>query len=729
MSKIYTGTSDSFEFLTDCYVDYANEVICRRAIPDLRDGQKKVNRRIIYSAYENRKPTKQKCIPFVADAVKLHPHGDQAVYGAFTLMTDENGSCNMPLFEGLGNLGKVYSSKKPADMRYPKAKVNRNLEEFFFREKDVMHLVPAEEGEGVEPEVLNSVLPIVLVNGTMGIAVSVATKIPSFNFGDVIDLTVKYLENGKLEVSDIIVPDFPTGGVIVRNDAELAKIMATGKGKLKIRANVEIVGNQILVKEIPFGKTVESIKSLVDGSGIKEIQYCTITVGRKSPSLMVIKCKSKKVVDYVLKELYRRNILQYVFASNIVVTEKEVPYILGVHKIIERWSSWRVSVLKEKFSNLLKGISGEIKTLGYFTRLVQNPEWKAEYTKRALYETKANADGYLFEIFPDIEQDICDWIRGRSISAFNNGGRYVKRLEELKESEDFYKASLNKPEQYIIEELKELKKSRKGEFERKTKVTYTDYKFSKISDSDVIEDDSYCVWTLRKDGFLMKTRDFQKNNFGEGEILSEFEGQANSILIGFDNFGRVLRVIGNEIPFTAIGENGIYMPKYFDSTFQEDYRVLYLGLLDGTRRMLVYRDGYIGFFNTAEYYGKKNIKIVSNGVCLAVYDKLLEVYEEGDIPQQLMLATDDNDIVKLGIVNIDSIVVKSRLSRTKIFAGNINSPYIKEFNGMEVYNYLEHPELYIGKFKKLSHEILGDPSELRDGLYLDICKDYEEVEV
>lgn len=726
MSDIYSGTSDSFDFLADCYVDYAKEVICRRALPDLRDGQKVVNRRIIYSSYINKKPNMQKCIPFVSDAIKLHPHGDQAVYGAFTLMTDENGSCNMPFYEGLGNLGKVFTSKKPADMRYPKARVNRNLEDFFFREKDVMKLVPAEEGEGVEPEVLNAILPVVLVNGTMGIAVSVGTKIPSFNFGDVIDLTVKYLREGKLEISDIIVPDFPTGGVLVQNDAELAKIMTTGKGKLKIRANVEIVGNQILVKEVPYGKTIESIKALVDGSGIREIQYCTNTVGRDSAALLVIKCKTKKSVDYVLKELYRRNILQNVYASNIVVTEREVPYMIGVHKIIERWSNWRIGVLKEKFTKLLDGISSEMSILDYFTRLVQNPEWKAEYTKRALYATKAEADEYLFEIFPDINQETCDWIRGRSISAFNNGGRYVKRLEELRESESFYKTSYEKPEQYIINELLELKESRAGEFERKTAVTYTDYKFSRISNQDEIEDDSYCVWTLRKDGFLMKTRDFQKGNFKDGDILSEFEGQANSILIGFDNFGRVLRIPGKEIPFTAMGDNGIYLPKYFDCAFQEDYRVLYLGLLDGTRRMLVYRDGYVGFFDTAEYYGKRVTRVVNNGVCLAVYDKLLEVYEEKDIPQLLMLADDTEDVVKVGVIATDIINVRARTSRAKIFDGKVNCPYIKEFNGMEIYSYLENAQNYMGKFKILRNEILGNPEELRDGLYLDICRDYEE---
>ncbi len=602
MSELYSGSSESFQFLSDCYLDYAKEVISRRAIPDLRDGQKKVSRRILYSAYKNKKSTMQKCVVFVSDALKLHPHGDGAVYGALALMTDENGSCNMPTLHALGNLGKCFSSKSPAGMRYPKAILNENAMDFFkdkdvmtlvpaeegegdepevkcfsskspagmrypkailnenamdfFKDKDVMTLVPAEEGEGDEPEVLNALYPVVLVNGTMGIAVSVATKIPSFNFGDVIDLAVKYLENGKLEVTDVIVPDFPTGGIVsvatkipsfnfgdvidlavkylengklevtdvivpdfptggilVRNETELAKIMSTGKGKLKIRANVEIEGNKILVKEIPFGTTVENIIRKVKESGIKEISIVTNTVGRNSPALVTIECKTKKVVEYVLMELYRRNILQSIFgikeisivtntvgrnspalvtiecktkkvveyvlmelyrrnilqsifASNIVVTENDVPYIIGVHGIIEKWCKWRESVVVKKFTKSLNDINSELNILDYFVRLVNNEEWKAEYTKRALYSKKADADAYLFEIFPDITQDVCDWIRGRAISAFNNGGKYANRYSDLLSLKEEYEGNLNNPKLYMIKEMQQLKVNKAGQYDR-----------------------------------------------------------------------------------------------------------------------------------------------------------------------------------------------------------------------------------------------------------------------
>lgn len=724
MAELYNGTSDSFGFITDCYVDYAEEVICRRALPDLRDGQKKVTRRILYSTYMNKKDTLQKCIVPVSDACKLHPHGDQAVYGALTLLTDENGSCNMPLYKGLGNLGKVFLSKKPADMRYPKVKPNENLDDFF-RDKDVMHLVPAEEGEGKEPEVLNAIYPVVLVNGTMGIAVAVGTRVPSFNFGDVVDLTVKYLKEGKLEVTDVIVPDFPTGGILVRNDAELAKIMATGKGKLKIRAKVEIQGNLILVQEVPYGKTVENIINLIKKSGIKEISAATNTVGRNSQALLTIECKSKKVVDYVLKELYRRNILQHIYGSNIVVTEKEVPFIIGVHTILERWCAWRKSVVIEKSQKILSSIENEIPILDYFIRLCSNPEWKRTYTETVLYEDspKSKAEAYLKEIFDDIPDNVCNWIYERGISAFNRGGAYAKRLEGLLETKKEYEGYINNPEQYIIDELLKLKQEKAGMYERKTEVTYTDYKFSKISETEEIEDDSWCMWTLLKSGFLIKSR--QSYSKPE-EVLCEFGGQANSILMGFDNFGRVLRVVGKEIPYTPYGENGTYLPKYFEATFQEDYKILYMGLLDGSKKMLVYRDGYVGFFDTAEYVGKKNIKIISKGICTAVYDKLLEVYEEDKIPEMLLLADDTDGVVKVGIIQTSTIPERSRTSRAKIFSGDVNTKYILEMNGMDMYNTIERPELYMGKVKRLKTELYAN--EVRDGKYLDICVDFKTEE-
>lgn len=721
MSDLYYGSSDGFKALTDGYIDYSHEVISGRAIPDLRDGLKPVTRRILYSAYINKKKDFQKCAVFVADAMKLHPHGDSSVYGAFTLMTDSNGSWNMPVFQGMGNLGHVYSSNPPAAYRYPKARLNANAEDFF-NEKDVIDFVPAEEGVGMEPVVLCPNYPTVLVNGTSGIAVSVGTRIPAFNFGDVCDLTIKHIKKGKLDIDDIIYPDFPTGGVLVKTDSEVAKIMATGVGKLKVRAHVEIEGKEIVVTEVPFGKTFEGIKKLVDEADIQGIASAMNLTDRNSNGQLVITCKTKKIVNYVLMELYRKNILQSTYPANILVTMDGKPLMLGVHGIIAKWVTWRKEVLKKQFQLELNNIASELQTLDYFIRLVSNEEWKDTYVSKATKVSRASADQYLHEIFPDIPDGVCTWINGRAISAFNRGGQYQKRYSELNESKKYFNNCLKHPEEYIVKELEGLKKSKAGEYERKTFVSNVDYRFSKVTASEEIEDDSYCIYTLMKDGYLIKSREIRE----EGEnVISIFEGQANSVLIGFDNFGRVLRISGTEIPFTGYGENGVYLPKLFDASFEEKYKVLYMGILDGKRRMLVYRDGFIGFLDTSEWVGKKVVRYVGNGVCTAVMDKLLQVYEEDEIPQCVILADDTGKNLKLGIVDTSEVPMRSRTSRAKVFGGtDINTKYIKGTDYMGVRLYLRDADKFVGNLKKATaNDFLGDPSEMEDGFYLEMCRD------
>ena len=724
MSQLYSGSSEGYAEIEEGYINYSKGIISGRAFPDVRDGQKPVTRRILYTAHLNKKDYMSKCASIVGKAIELHPHGDGSLYGSLVLMTDENGSNNMPFFEGMGNLGKVYSSEAPAQMRYPKAMLNSNAD-IFFKDKEVIDLMPAEEGEGVEPRVLNAIFPIVLVNGTSGIGVSASTQLPSFNFHDVIDLTIKYVKNGKLEMSDVIYPDFPSGGVLVCNEAEIAKLMVTGKSKLKVRAKVEIEGKNILVKEVPTGKTIESIMKAIDKAEIREISDVTNTVGRGSKALITITCKTKKVVEQVLMMLYQKNILQNTFSSNMIVVLDEDPQIVSVHKVVEIWYKWRLTVLEKKFNKLIDGLQGEKTTLSYFLRLLDNEEWKETFIEKVTKQGTDEGIKYLKSIMEDIPYDVCTWIVGRALSAYHRGGSYRTRYENILASENSYKYNLEHLDEYVIKELSDLKKSKQGTFERKTEISYKEYKFSKLTDSEVIEDTSYCVYTLYKNGFLTKTRDV----IDDKDVLCSIPAQANSILIGFDNFGRVLRVIGKEIPFTPYGDNGVYMPKYFDASFQEDYQVLYLSLLDGSKKTLIYRDGYIGFFDTNEFYGKKNIKTIANGVCLAVRDKLLHIYEENEVPDYLVLADDSGSKTKLGVVVMEDVPERSRLSRAKVLSGtDINTEYMYGFKDMGLAKYISNPENYVGKLKIFKDEVYDDSVELEAGDYLSICKDFEDVE-
>lgn len=714
-SILYNGSSEGFEELCGGYVEYAKEIISSRSFPDIRDGLKPVGRRIVYSCSNVKGifDSLYKCGTLVGRIMEIHPHGDSAVYGSMCGMTDKNGGMNVPLLEGQGNLGSVSSTASPAAMRYTKAKLS-DVARDYLRDMSACKMIRSEEGEGYEPEVFPVRFPSALVNGTSGMGVSVSTSIPSFNMLDVINLTQEVIRKGSSD--RVIVPDFPTGGIIVRDDGELTKIMHTGRGRVKIRARVEVQGKDILVKEVPYGKTVEGILKAINSSEIQGIQSCRDSSGINTDTLVTITCKTLKVVESVLLQLYRFRILQTSFSSSMIFVEGDEPVITGVYGVIDRWLSWRRGIVVDKFTRALEGISVELPQLGYFVRLIGNDEWRDTFVDKVVHVSKEDGKAYLRELFSDIPADVCDWIASRSLVAFNNGGKYARRYNELVELKKEYEGYIADVDSYIYNDLEDLKKTRSCYFARKSEETYVDYRFSRISDSE-IEDDSPCVYTLYSDGFLTKTRD----SISDGrEVVCVVRAQANSTLIGFDCYGRLLRVYGLDIPFTARGEHGEYLPRYFDVEGYDDYRVMYLGLLDGSKRMLVYRDGFVGFLDTSEWVGKKKIRVVSRGVDVSVYNSLVEVIEEKDIPEYLVVAEDSGKKVRFGIALVSGIREASRKSRAKVFSGsNIDIRYVAGMGYMELLQFMEEPLHYVDRLKPLGdRKIYGDASVImKEGRY------------
>lgn len=717
MSDIYNGSSESFDFTVDGYLDYAKAVLIRRAFPDVRDGLKPGARRIVYSTYKSNILRLTKSSSIVGRAMELHPHGNDSIYGTMADMTDKNGSYNVPLYRGRGDLGHNFSSNAPAAFRYTEACLLESTVRDMLEDIDYIPMMEAEEGEGTEPTVLPAKFPIVLVNGTKGIGVGVSANIPSFNLGDVIDLTVKYLETGELTVDDLIVPDFPTGGVLVRNDEEIMKIMLTGKGKLRVRAKVELCGKEIKVLEVPAGKTSEAIASMISKANIKEIDNVTIAYGRDSDSLVLIECKTKKCVEYVLMELYRRNILQTSYNSSMLLVNGDKPLVCGVYDVIKIWCQWNADLQKRKYADYIASTKAEIKRLSYMVRLTSNEEWRDTYVNKVLKEPKKVSEDYLVELFPDIPDEVVQWIYGRQLTSFKRAGKYADRYNSLQETLSTYEEIYENPAIQMIKELKEIKALRKAECVRKTELTYRDYKFSKAVEADVV-DTSFCVYTLRTDGFLMKTRDALDRD----DILCTIYGDASSTLVGFDNFGRVLRIAGQDIPFTPYDGDGVYLPSYFEASFQNDYRVMYMCLLDGKRRMIIYKDGYVGFFDTSEWVGKKVIKVVSQGVDLHVYDMIVDIVEEGDVNANTYLLVADYDRKKrcrMSVAKLDTIPVRSRKSRAKVFQGSdINISHYALFDLFGGLKFLDNFDWYRDKMRVVKEDdLIGDIDLVEEGRY------------
>lgn len=723
MSKvhIYNGPSKSFSEIENGYIDYSMEVICRRAIPDLRDGFKPVQRRTMYAMYELSAKDNylKKCGTIIGAIMSYHPHGDSSSYGALCLLTDSNGSCNMPFLVGQGQMGKVFSSDKPAAFRYTKARMS-DYSEILFKDADVMKYIPSEEGSGYEPDVLNAIYPVVLVNGSMGIAVAASTKMPSFNFNDVVDLTIKNITEGKLSPTDIIVPDFPSGGVLVCNKGEITKIMLTGKGKLKVRARVEISGKDINVIDVPVGKSAEGIVKTIKRLNFPDIADAIVRTGSDTNIKVVITCKSKKVVDQVLMELYRSNILQNTFSSNMLVVNDGVPMILGVHGVIREWCNWRRGIVKEKFERLLRSVTEEKHKLAMLINLINDEAMKDEFIRLATKQGRKDALNFLYENLEGVKKEEADWIYERGIGVFHRGGTYATRFEALCNSEQEWLYNINHIDEYIVNELQGIKKTMGADFPRKTEISYKDYKFSRVVDSDSIEDTSFCIYTLFKSGFLAKTRSVIEGD----DVLCSIEAQANSVLVGFDNYGRVLRISGKDVPFS---QQGIYLPKEFgvDGSIQEDfaYKILYMCECDGSKKALIYRDGYIGFFGTDEFVGKRVTRVINNGVPTAVGDKLLEICDITELPDYLLFADDTKDQVKIGVVVTSEILEKSRTSRTRVLTGpkDMDTNYVLGFNGFELAQFVPYPDNYVGKLKVFKDEFLGDESMFEEGTYVELC--------
>ena len=278
------------ELMQKSYIDYAMSVIISRALPDIRDGLKPVQRRTLYDMYElgirYDKPYR-KSARIVGDTMgKYHPHGDSSIYGALVVLAQDF-KMGQTLVDGHGNFGSIEGDGAAA-MRYTEARLQKLTQEAFLADldKDVVDFVPNFDETEKEPEVLPVKVPNLLINGAEGIAVGMTTSIPTHNFGEVIDGVIAYMKNPDINTEQMMQyipgPDFPTGGVIANKD-ELTAIYSTGVGKIKIRGKVEVEQvkggkERLVITEIPYtmiganiGKFLNDVYSLVETKKTNDI--------------------------------------------------------------------------------------------------------------------------------------------------------------------------------------------------------------------------------------------------------------------------------------------------------------------------------------------------------------------------------------------------------------------------------------------------------------------------
>ena len=354
------------------YIDYAMSVIVARALPDVRDGLKPVQRRTLYDMYElgikYDKPYR-KCARIVGDTMgKYHPHGDSSIYEALVVMAQEFKK-GMILVDGHGNFGSIEGDGAAA-MRYTEARLAKLTQEVYLSDldKDIVDFVPNFDETEKEPEVLPVRIPNLLVNGAEGIAVGMATSIPTHNLKEVIDAVKAYMKDNEITTKQLMKhikgPDFPTGGIVVNKD-DLLNIYETGSGKIKVRGKVEVEElkggkKRLIISEIPYtmigagiGKFLNDVCNLVETKKTNDIVDIS-NQSSKEGIRIVLDLKKDADVENLKNMLYKKTRLEDTFGVNMLAVADGRPETMGLKKIIEHHVDFQFELATRKYRNLLE---------------------------------------------------------------------------------------------------------------------------------------------------------------------------------------------------------------------------------------------------------------------------------------------------------------------------------------------------------------------------------------
>ncbi|MGM9829817.1 MAG: DNA gyrase subunit A [Muribaculaceae bacterium] len=511
--------------MKSAYIDYSMSVIVSRALPDVRDGFKPVHRRVLYGMEKlgnfSNAPHK-KSARIVGDVLgKYHPHGDSSVYFAMIRMA-QDWSLRYPLIDGQGNMGSI-DGDSPAAMRYTEARLGKMGEEMMQDiDEDTVDFIPNFDNTLVEPTVLPTRFPNLLVNGSSGIAVGMATNMPPHNLTEAINASVALLENPDLEVSDLMhyikAPDFPTGGIIYGYSG-VKDAFETGRGRIVIRAKAEIenIDNHeaIVITEIPYNvvksEMVKSIADLVDEKkidGISDIRDLSHCDGIK----VVIDIKKDANANVVLNKLYKMTQLQSSFSVNNIALVNGRPEILNLKQLIHHFIEFRHDVVIRRTRFLLKKAEARAHIVQGLIIASNNIDEVVKIIKESPSISEAKSRLMARFDLDDLQaQAIVDMKLGQLTGLAQD--KLHAEYDSLMENINYLNTILNNPEvcnNVIREELIAVR-DKYGD-ERRTEIEYSDEEFNA---EDFYADDEMII-TISHLGYIKRTplADFRAQNRG-----------------------------------------------------------------------------------------------------------------------------------------------------------------------------------------------------------------------
>ena len=668
------------------YIDYAMSVIVARALPDVRDGLKPVQRRVLWSMIElNNGPDKphRKCARIVGDTMgKYHPHGDTSIYGALVNMAQE-WSTHYPLVDGHGNFGSV-DGDSPAAMRYTEARLSKiSMEMLADINKDTVDFAPNFDETEKEPVVLPARIPNLLVNGTTGIAVGMATNMPPHNLGEVIDACVRMIDDRILREEDTPIeelmkivkgPDFPTGATILGRRG-IEEAYRTGHGKIIVRAvsRIETLPSgksEILVTELPYlvnkARLIESIADLVRNKKIDGITALNDHSSREGMEIC-IEVRRDANANVILNQLYKHTQLQDTFGVNNLALVDGQPKVLSLKDILTCYLKHQEDVVTrrtrydlnkaEERAHILKGLLIALDNIDEVIRIIRAAanvqEAKTELMARfALDDVQAQA-------IVDMRLRALTGLERSKIEA--EYAELMKTIEKLKA----ILADKNLLLGVIKDELLVIRD--KYADERKTQIIFDS---SDISMEDMIPDENMVI-TATQLGYIkrMTVDNFRMQNRGGKGIkgMQTIEDDAvadvimttnHNFILFFTNKGRVYKLKAYEIPEASRTARGTALVNLLQLMPEEHVTTVLpireFGeekfLIMATRRGLVKRTPLTAFSN-----------IRKNGIAaivLGAEDELIEVKWD-DSEQDMLLVTRDGMSIRF---NASDILPRSRMA-------------------------------------------------------------------
>lgn len=556
--------------IKECFLDYSMSVIVSRAIPDVRDGLKPVHRRLLYTFYAegitNDKPHK-KSATSCGKVLQYHPHGDTAIYDTMARMAQDF-TYRYPLIDGKGAFGAPDGSS-PAASRYTEARLSKIANEMLRDiNKDAVDFVPNYDGETVEPVVLPSRFPNILVNGNMGIAVGMATNIPPHNLSETIDATVAFIDNPDLTVIELMQyikgPDFPTGGIILGNSG-IKKAFETGKGSIAVRAKVDIEEHdgkhRLIVTEIPYqvnytaiikkiaemvrDKQLDGIANLTDESALEGIR-------------IVIDVKKDYNPNVLLNNLYKNTQLQTSFGINFLMLVDRRPKTLGLREILDYYVTYQRSVIVrrtrfdlekcQKSAHILEGLKIALDYIDEVIKLIKSSKKDSEAKAGLMSQfglSEAQAEAIL-----EMKLRRLTGLEKEKIES--ELAELLAKIEELKA----ILASDEKLLEIIKTELLQIKE--KYGDERRTYIDMNAIEY--IEDESLIPEENIIV-TLTNKGYIKRTNSevYRTQNRGgvgvkgmsthEEDFVEQLINlSTHDYIMYFTNKGKVYRLKGYEIP-------------------------------------------------------------------------------------------------------------------------------------------------------------------------------------